>query len=1234
MPHDLNPTDYYRAQRAPYYIVAPDFHEASSGIRVLHYLCHILNSRGLEAYIHSGKVNPALWTPALTDEIMEAHYLAARKPIVVYPEIVSGTPLGMGIKVRYMLNKPGFIAGHDDYDGDELFFAYIKGFLPEGVPEHILCIPASDPGRFNPHGTAPEQRQGRYFFYNRLLTRGGQLQPMTADAIEISPAKPRPLDELADIFRQAELLYCYEASSIATEARLCGCPVVYVPNDTMLPEFPHNPLGDDGTAWSDGEADIARAKATVHRIFEKYMKLYDEFLPQLDHFISLTQQKADETDFGQCYPPETIAARGWRAHMSLASGTTVSPGNTPSTNAATPGNARVQRADAAYEAWLAMREPLPSDGQFIALDDPIPTFHLLLRLAPGEEARLAMTLDALGRQVLGGAWYLDVLTTLPAPAGIDSIPCLSWHTLASGNDGQAAANQCVTLRSLDWIVELPPGGIPDPLYLWRIAITASTSPASAFFVDDDCIEPEGRRHSPRFKPGANHERLVSSDLAGPLCIRRDRWLTAGGAGRDGGSPWYEQLLNLLASDGAGSVAHIPDVLISYAEELPTDTKACLLAALTHHQARGSEIEILPRTPQSWSIRPRLPAGTWATVAILSQGNVDLLSRCVASLKEKTDYTYIELVIVVTERDPDPILAKWLEELPATCPYPLRIERTTASASHAERCNRALAAAGNEHVVLAREEAIFVQGTWLRDLLCAALPADIAAVNPRQLKAGSGLIQSGGCVIGLKDTIGAAYAEEALPTEAGYLDQLRVARDIAALGDGCVLLKRTAWEAAGTFTDRNQDNCFALADFGLRLREAGFRLLFEPAATVVCEDSQRNGAEAEVEETAAQLVRSNAARREFLARWQDAASIDPYWHPNFSLAASAPVLEATYPAPWRQIPNDKPRLFAHSLSNGQGVFRVIAPLRAARKHGLAMESIWLQHGERQPSPAELQRLAPATAIVQHYIYDRHLASLRAWRDTPGHPFIVYTIDDLITDIDPTNPFYKNLPPNGRSRIRYALSHCDRLVTSTPFLADQFSAFIRDIQIVPNCLDPDIWLPLTTERRTGKRPRVGWAGGETHLRDLLVIKAVVEKTHHEIDWVFFGMCPDEIRPHVAEFHPLSKFSTYPARLASLNLDLAVAPLAQIPFNRAKSNLRLLEYGILGIPVVCTDIDSYRGSPACCVSNDPDAWIEAIRSRIHEPEALAREGEAMAAWVKANFLLTPDHLRSWLAAYLPTK
>jgi len=107
-------------------------------------------------------------------------------------------------------------------------------------------------------------------------------------------------------------------------------------------------------------------------------------------------------------------------------------------------------------------------------------------------------------------------------------------------------------------------------------------------------------------------------------------------------------------------------------------------------------------------------------------------------------------------------------------------------------------------------------------------------------------------------------------------------------------------------------------------------------------------------------------------------------------------------------------------------------------------------------------------------------------------------------------------------------------------------------------------------------------------------------------------------------------YPAALANMGLDLAIAPLAANAFNEAKSNLKLLEYGILGYPVVCSNSAAYRGDfPVKRVPNTAKAWIAAIRERIHDLDATRKEGETLQAHIRQHWMLE-DHLDEWLTAW----
>jgi len=132
----------------------------------------------------------------------------------------------------------------------------------------------------------------------------------------------------------------------------------------------------------------------------------------------------------------------------------------------------------------------------------------------------------------------------------------------------------------------------------------------------------------------------------------------------------------------------------------------------------------------------------------------------------------------------------------------------------------------------------------------------------------------------------------------------------------------------------------------------------------------------------------------------------------------------------------------------------------------------------------------------------------------------------------------------------------------------------------------------------------------------------------------MCPDSLRPYVHEYHGGVALSSYPAKLASLNLDLALAPLEQHIFNDCKSNLRLLEYGACGYPVICTETEAYRGHLPCTQvkTNSTQEWLEAIRMHLSDPQASYRMGDQLREMVLRDFMLRGDNLRYWADGWLP--
>lgn len=894
--------------------------------------------------------------------------------------------------------------------------------------------------------------------------------------------------------------------------------------------------------------------------------------------------------------------------------------------------------EADYSAWVRQKNFIPEDIGTIEksiadLGNNAPIFQIILLADSAQDTLVANTLDSLAIQ-LYPSWHLDILSPLPTPDGLEEIPNIGWHFLENETNLKQSIDFLVCSGKCDWVIELPAGAKLDPLYLWRLAVLAKKSQQSlAFFVDDDLYEENGAHHSPRFKPGTNPAALLSADLAGPICFRQDIWGKIGGAKQHLGSPWFSQLVRIANQFGWPSIRHIPGILISYPGSFPSNIESCLLALVENLKKNGAEGEIIPATGQSWNIRYPLSETPNITIAILSEGQLDLLSRCLTSIIETTKYSNFEISIVLTDTQEDPDLHAELEKLVAIQPSRIRTMRTSNTGNHATRCNTALSATSNDLVLLIKEGAVVIQERWLEELVRTCQQPNISAASPCLVSPGTALIENSGNVIGLCGAVGSQYEGEAKLGDSGYLDCLRVSRDVSALSSSCMLVRTEDYLAAGGMDEITLGDYFADADLCQKLLSSGKRLIYQPLATVVhCDYSAVDNGISEVKMACVAAEKSQATNA-FTTRWLKTGAVDPFFNPNLSLVKTTPTPETDYRAQWQYLPSPLPRFMARPLPNAQGVCRITSPLGALRKQGQASECIWpVEENGRELTSPELLRLSPDTVIVQHYLNDKQLAALQAWHAAPGRPFVVYALDDLVNNLAKSNPFFKNIPANSRTRLKYALERCDRLVTSTDFLAETYRHFCSDIRVVPNRLEQEIWLPLQSRKRTASKPRIGWAGGTTHQGDLVLLKEVIEQTRDEADWIFFGMCPNEIRPLLAEYHPLTEFSRYPAHLAALNLDIAVAPLAQIPFNQGKSNLRLLEYGIFGIPVVCTDIDPYRNSPACRVTNTPEAWIEALRERIHDADGREHEGATMRKWVQEHYLLE-NHLEEWLSAHLPS-
>ena len=328
----------------------------------------------------------------------------------------------------------------------------------------------------------------------------------------------------------------------------------------------------------------------------------------------------------------------------------------------------------------------------------------------------------------------------------------------------------------------------------------------------------------------------------------------------------------------------------------------------------------------------------------------------------------------------------------------------------------------------------------------------------------------------------------------------------------------------------------------------------------------------------------------------------------------------------------PFILAHPADQyGCGNYRVCWPLDLLLRNGLAQ-------GVESPyflDASTLADLNPDVVIFQRVLEEDQIARLKAMRKETD-AFFIFELDDLITHIPTDNKFASLFHRDVADRLKRAMGHCDRLVVSTPALAAAYGSYAPNVMVCTNALPNVPWASLSARRRHGDKLRVGWAGSAAHLGDLKILYPVVKATAHLVGWVFLAALPNVLRRYAAEVHTLVPIVDYPAKLASLDLDLAVAPLEVHPYNDAKSNLRLLELGAMGYPVICSaGVGAFDGDlPVTRVENRPDAWIDAITSAVHDRDALAGQGDALRQAIHDHWLMD-GRSAEWASAWgIPAK
>lgn len=308
------------------------------------------------------------------------------------------------------------------------------------------------------------------------------------------------------------------------------------------------------------------------------------------------------------------------------------------------------------------------------------------------------------------------------------------------------------------------------------------------------------------------------------------------------------------------------------------------------------------------------------------------------------------------------------------------------------------------------------------------------------------------------------------------------------------------------------------------------------------------------------------------------------------------------------------LYYSTMSKASAFYRCLMPMYALNMSGKAVA---------HASAARFGREALDYDIVVIQI-DNSPSALEFVKALQGMgKKVVYEIDDAFDCLEPWHPQYASYgQPARQAAIQAMMRQADAVQVSTAWLVDRYRKIAKRVEVVPNMIELAAWPKADKLRRDGLW-KVLWAGSPSHSGDLAEVVPALgrfARAHEDVRIVLFGQeIKDERIPQSrVEVIPWCEFEEYPFKLAAVDADVAIAPLADIPFNRGKSNLRLLQYWATGYPVIASSVGPYRNAIVQdmdgILCRTEDDWVNGLEETYRNAFTCRSLSEAGAEAVKA--------------------
>jgi GT2 family glycosyltransferase len=536
-----------------------------------------------------------------------------------------------------------------------------------------------------------------------------------------------------------------------------------------------------------------------------------------------------------------------------------------------------------YQEWLEKRRP-PEKGLAAARDEARafvyrPLFSIITPVFNTPALWLGEAVESVLRQAYenwelvlidDGSTLAETVELLATIAGRDSRIVVVRRESTGGIS--AASNSGLERAGGEWIGLLDHDDVLEPDALFEVVKYLQTNPETdLIFSDEDKITEEGLA-APQFKPDWSPDFLLSYNYLCHFTTIRRAIVERAGRFRPEFDGAQDYDLFLRVSELTTRIHHLPRILYHWRRSetstsdnirrKPQALEAGRRAVENHLVRRGERghVTVDWQTHAYW-VKRELRETKRISIIIATRDRIDLLTRCIASIKSKTSYPNYEIVVVDNE-------SKSEEAREYFRNFEHRLLQFHGPFNFSALNNLAVEQTNAPWLLFLNNDVEVIESEWLTVMAEHVQRPEVGAVGARLLYPNN-TVQHAGVVLGVGGI--AEHAFRHFPADApGVSRQLQVTRNYSSVTGACLLTRREVFEEVGGFDEERLPVTFNDVDLCLKMRRAGYLIVYTPFAKLYHHESASRRRSVEALET--EVMRE---------RWPEYLERDPYYNPNLS-----------------------------------------------------------------------------------------------------------------------------------------------------------------------------------------------------------------------------------------------------------------------------------------------------------------------------------------------------------------